>query len=104
MSGLLFDFLDEGEADVATDRADFFVVDQVCPAEDEADPGDDEEGVVVGGGGYGGGDDDAEEAEGDVEQVVAEADALGLFGFEFVVFSGAYELFGGSNDANQFTL
>jgi hypothetical protein len=36
--------------------------------------------------GEGGGDDDAEEAEGDVEEVVAEADALALFCFEFAVF------------------
>ena len=36
--------------------------------------------------GNGEGDDAAEDAEGDVEEVVAEADALGLFGFEAVVF------------------
>jgi hypothetical protein len=68
-------------------RADFFVVDQGCPAEDEADPGNEEEGVVVGGVGNGSRDDDSEEAEGDVEEVIAEADALDLLGFELVVFS-----------------
>jgi hypothetical protein len=36
--------------------------------------------------GWVGGDDDAEEAEGDVKEVVAEADALALLCFEFVVF------------------
>jgi hypothetical protein len=94
-------------------------MDEVGPAEDEGEPGNGEEGGVVAGGGEGGGDDDAEEAKGDVEEVVAEADALGLFGFEFVVFEesdfedGAFihgiyqrlcdELFGDVKNTNKFS-
>ena len=82
----VFDFFDEGETDVTTDRTDFFIVDEVGPAEDDADPGKDKECGVVWGCAKGEGDDYAVDSEGGVEEVVAEADALGLFGFEFVVF------------------
>ena len=86
----VFDFFDEGETDVTTDRADFFIVDEVGPAEDDADPGKDEECGVVGGCAKGEGDDYAVDSEGGVEEVVAEADALGLFGFEFVILGHPY--------------
>lgn len=33
MAGLLFDLFDQGEADIASDRANLFVVNQVSPAQ-----------------------------------------------------------------------
>lgn len=84
-TNFFLDVLAKGMAHVKTEGTDFYVVTQIGPAKDEANPGDDEEasiGFVL----KGEGEDCAEEAKGDVEQVVTETNASSLFEFEFVVF------------------
>lgn len=51
VASVRLDFIDKLEANVATNGGDFFVVDDVGPAEDKADPRNDQESVAVGRGG-----------------------------------------------------
>ena len=58
----------------------------ISPPKTKGSPGEDEKGVVVGGVGSCKGHDCTEQTQGNVEEVVSEANPLGLLGFEFVVF------------------